>query len=136
MKPFFISLKKTYTMKKHILLIIIMVGMAFLQSCQYEWLDPIDPDVPEVVSYSVDIQPIFDHGCNASGCHAAGGIAPDLSAANSYSDIMANGLVSTAAPESSILYTKVADGGSMNKYSQPGDADLILKWIQDGALNN
>jgi hypothetical protein len=123
-------------MRKHILLIITLVGFAFLQSCQYDWLDPIDPVVPDVVSYSADIQPIFDHGCNASGCHATGGVAPDLSTANSFADIMAKGMVNTGTPETSRLYTKVAAGGSMNKYSQPGDADLILKWIQDGALNN
>jgi len=123
-------------MKKLILLIFTMIGLASLQSCQYDWLDPIDPVVPDVVSYSADIQPIWDNGCNASGCHATGGVAPDLTAGNSYASLMAKNMVNTAAPESSRIYTKCAPGGSMNKYTQPGDPELILKWIQDGALNN
>ena len=123
-------------MRKIILVIFILAGIASLQSCQYDWLDPIDPVIPEVVSYSVDIQPIFDRSCNSSGCHSTGGIAPDLSPANSYNDLMAKGMINTAAPESSRLYTKCASGGSMNKFCQPGDPEIILKWIQEGALNN
>ena len=123
-------------MRKIILLIITLVGIASLQSCQYDWLDPIDPVIPEVVSFSVDIQPIFDRSCNSSGCHSTGGIAPDLSPANAYNDLVAKGMINTAAPESSRLYTKCASGGSMNKFCQPGDPEIILKWIQEGALNN
>lgn len=123
-------------MKKFILLIITLVGIALLQSCSYDWLDPIDPVVPDVVSYSANIQPIFDRSCNNSGCHSTGGVAPDLTPANSYSDLMNKNLVNTATPESSKLYTKCAAGGSMNKFTQPGDPDIILKWIQEGALNN
>lgn len=123
-------------MKKTILLIITLVGLASLQSCQYEWLDPIDPDIPDVVSYSANIQPIFDRSCNNAGCHSTGGTSPDLTAANSYNAIMADNLVNTADPASSRLYTKCAPGGSMNKYCQPGDPELILQWITEGALNN
>jgi len=39
-------------------------------------------------------------------------------------------------PETSILYTKCAPGGSMYKYTQPGDSDFILAWIEQGAPNN
>jgi hypothetical protein len=49
---------------------------------------------------------------------------------------MAKSMINTAAPESSRLYTKCATGGSMNKFCQPGDPEIILKWIQEGALNN
>jgi hypothetical protein len=124
-------------MKKIILLIFSMVGIALLQSCQYEWLDPIDTVVPDTVSFSVDIIPIFNNdGCDASGCHAPGGIAPDLTSANAYSSLMSTNMINTAAPENSTLYTKVATGGSMNKFTKPGNPDIILKWIQQGALNN
>jgi len=123
-------------MKRFILVTIILAGLVSLQSCQYDWLDPIDPVIPDVVSYSVDIQPIFDRSCNSSGCHAAGGVAPDLTPANAYNDLTAKNMINTATPESSRLYTKCATGGSMNKYTQPGDPEIILKWIQEGALNN
>jgi hypothetical protein len=123
-------------MKRFILVIIILAGIVSLQSCQYDWLDPIDPIIPDVVSYSANIQPIFDRSCNSSGCHATGGVAPDLTPANAYNDLMAKNQINTANPESSELYTKCASGGSMNKFCQPGDPEIILKWIQEGALNN
>ena len=136
MEPFFYIFEKTYIMKKHILLIIIAVGIAFLQSCQYEWVDPIDPDIPEVVSFSVDIQPIFDRSCNNAGCHSTGGVAPDLTAGLAYNDLFAENMIDLTTPENSRLYTKCVAGGSMNKYTQVGDPEIILKWIQEGALNN
>ena len=123
-------------MKKLILLIVTFLGILTWQSCQYEWLDPVDPDIPDIVSYSADIQPIFDRSCNNAGCHATGGTSPDLTPANSYADLFAENMIDLATPENSILYKKCASGGSMFKYTEPGDADVILKWIQDGALNN
>jgi hypothetical protein len=123
-------------MKKFILLIVTFLGIMSWQSCQYDWIDPIDPDIPEVVSFSADIQPIFDRSCNNAGCHATGGTAPDLTQGKAYNDLIARNQIDLATPENSTLYKKCAAGGSMAKYTKPGDADLILKWIQDGALNN
>jgi hypothetical protein len=123
-------------MKKFILLIITMLSIMTWQSCQYEWIDPIDTVIPDVVSFAGDIQPIFDRSCNSTGCHATGGVAPDLTPANAYSDLFAKNQVDLTNPANSTLYTKCAAGGSMAKFTQPGDADLILKWIEQGALNN
>jgi len=123
-------------MKKLILFVIILAGISLMPSCQYEWIDPIDPDLPEVVSFSANIIPIFNRGCNMGGCHASGGTSPDLTPANAYNDLMATSMIDKANPESSRLYTKCKSGGSMNKYTQPGDPEIILKWIQEGALNN
>jgi len=123
-------------MKKLILLIITLISITAWQSCQYDWLDPIDPDIPDVVSFSTNIQPIFDRSCNNAGCHATGGTAPDLTPANAYADLFAEDQIDLTTPENSILYKKCASGGSMNKFTMPGDPEIILKWIQEGALNN
>ena len=124
-------------MKKIIPLIFTLIGLALLQSCQYDWLEEAPaPPLPEVVSYAADIQPIWNKSCNNAGCHSVGGFAPDLTPANSYNALFAENLVDTASPENSVLYKKVNTGGSMAFYAKPGDAELILKWIQDGALNN
>jgi len=136
LEPFFYIFEKTYIMKKHILLIIMAVGVALLQSCQYEWVDPVDPEIPDVVSFSSNIQPIFDRSCNNAGCHSTGGVAPDLTAGIAYNDLFAENMIDQTTPENSILYKKCATGGSMNKFTQVGDPEIILKWIQEGALNN
>lgn len=123
-------------MKTIILLIIALVGFATLHSCTYDWYEPIEPDIPDVVSYSVNIQPIWDDGCNDSGCHAAGGTSPDLTKENSYNSLWSNGLINTTDPYNSKIYTKCAPNGSMNKYTEPGDYQMILAWLEQGAKNN
>ena len=123
-------------MKKIILLIVTLIGVMFWQSCQYEWFEPLEPALPEEVSFTVDIVPLFNEGCNSSGCHSTGGIAPDLTAANAYSSLFALNLINLTVPEESKLYTKCATDGSMNKYTQPGDPEMILQWIKQGAPNN
>lgn len=125
-------------MKKILLIITALTGILIWQSCQYDWYDPIDyvpPPPGDTTSFSLEVLPIFNQSCNAS-CHATGGIAPDLSPANAYTDLFAKGMIDTATPENSILYTKCATGGSMNKYTQPGDPETILQWIKEGAKNN
>jgi len=133
---FYIFEKNLCNMKKLVLCIFMLAGILSFQSCQYEWIDPIDTVIPDVVSFAGDIQPIFDRSCNSTGCHATGGIAPDLTPANAYSDLFAKSQIDVANPANSKLYMKCADGGSMAKFTKPGDADLILKWIEQGALSN
>lgn len=124
-------------MKKIILLIVALVGILAWQSCQYEWLDPVDyvpPPPGDTTSFSLEILPIFADRC--ASCHSTGGVAPDLTPDNAYADLFAENLIDVATPENSILYTKCAPGGSMNKYTQVGDPETILQWIKEGALNN
>jgi hypothetical protein len=127
-------------MKKLILLIVALSGIMAWQSCQYAWIEeePADPNdtIPVVISFSADIQPIFDAGCNATGCHAAGAWDPDLSPGNAYQDLFAENLIDTIAPENSILYIEVAPGGAMDDYAKKNDYKTILSWIQQGAKNN
>jgi hypothetical protein len=124
-------------MKRHIPLTIIAIGLIALQSCQYDWVQE-EPEVPitDTLSFATDIQPIFNLSCNGSGCHAKGGFDPDLTAENSYSALFAENLINTADPESSGLYLSVIKGGSMESFAKSGDANKILTWIQQGALNN
>ena len=117
------------------LLALVLFSSAMFQSCEYEWIEPEDAEIPDVISYSVHIQPIFDRGCNGSGCHTSGGPDPDLTSGLSYNSLLSGGYVNTENPEGSSLYTSVRFG-SMQVYAQLGDADYILKWIQQGALNN
>jgi hypothetical protein len=124
-------------MKRFIPLIIIAIGFIALHSCQYDWVQE-EPEVPitDTLSYATDIQPIFNLSCNGSGCHAKGGFDPDLTAENSYNALFDEGLINTADPESSGLYLSVKKGGSMESFAKSGDANKILTWIQQGALNN
>lgn len=121
-------------MKKILLIFTILFGLVTWQSCQYDWVE--EEPVPDSVSFIVDIIPIFNTGCNASVCHGSGGQKPELTTENAYTSLFEENQIDLAVPENSTLYKKMATGGSMNKYTSLGDPDLVLKWIQQGALNN
>ncbi len=123
-------------MKKTLLILAIFAGILAWQSCQYDWIEEEPVNTPDSVSFTVNIIPIFERGCNASVCHGNGGEAPELTVENAYTSLFAENEIDVAVPENSNLYKKINTGGSMNKYTEPGDTELVLKWIQQGALNN
>ena len=116
-------------------LIFIALAGFVLSSCEYEWIQPEKKPIPETVSFSKDIMPIFNADCNGSGCHNAGGTSPDLSAENAYNSLWDGGYIDTITPEASRLYVTM-DDGSMAKYTTPGDEAFVLAWIEQGAENN
>ena len=129
-------------MKKY--LSVVGLLFLFLDSCTYEKVEPRSACMPpDVVSYSRDIQSIFDTHCNMAGCHS--GTTPtgnlNLEAASSYDQLWRkkSGYIDTLNPTYSVLYA------SMNSTSSPmppsGKLDkcsleLVLKWIQQKAKNN
>ena len=103
------------------------------------------------VSFSGDIQPIFDARCKA--CHYPNGIAPiglQVTGLNlsSYQTVIAGAIARAVVipdtPCSSVLYLKVTPGppfGSRMPLSGPpfltdGEIQLIHDWIAEGALAN
>jgi hypothetical protein len=117
-----------------ILLFIALAGIV-LSSCEYEWIQPEKKPIPTEVSFSGDIMPIFDNGCNTGVCHGAGATPPDLTAANAYNSLTDGGFVDADTPEASVIYTTMKSG-SMKTYTDPGDEEIVLAWIQQGAKNN
>ena len=106
-----------------------------LASCTWEEVKPQKVKVPDSVKFSVNIIPIFTANCAKSGCHVKGIQAPDLSAPNAYGSLTFYGYVDTDFPEQSSLYLKITSG-SMKDKATDADRALILKWIQQGALDN
>ncbi len=129
-------------MKKISIFFLITITFCFCYSCTYEKAEP-KCTPPDVISYSGNIQPIFDANCATTGCHSGtrpeGGL--NLTAAVSYSNLMASGTgyVDTINPDFSVLYAQ------MNSLSSPMPPtgkldkctiDLVYKWIQQKAKNN
>jgi len=117
-------------------------GLLFtLNSCYYDEFIPVDPVFQDVgiVTFAVDIIPIFDSGCNLSGCHNAGGQTPNLTSASAYISLTNGGYINTANPENSELYqwmkgnkgTPMPVSGSNAIYNA-----RVLAWIKQGAHNN
>jgi len=123
-------------------LIIIAIMVSFLASCEYEFIKPEPvpppPDPTDTISFSQEVQPIWDAN-NCTGCHKPGGAAGlDLTAPNAYNSLFSNGLVNVSDPPSSKIYTypHPSTGEHSYKYATEAEASLILYWIEQGALDN
>ena len=117
-------------------LLFVFLAAMFLSACTSDTLVPEVVSPYQPVSFANDIQPIFDQGCNNSGCHFTGMVPPDLTPGKSYNSLMSANLIDTLNPGESVLYTVTKSGGSMSNYCTPSQAQLILNWITQGAKNN
>lgn len=114
--------------------IFILTGslILLLSGCsKYEIPVPECPEGSSGISFSADIQPIFDAKCVV--CHG-GATAPDLSDGWSYEELIDGEYVDTEFPCSSILY-EVFSGTHDGRATDEEVLD-ILGWIQEGAENN
>lgn len=123
-------------------LMVVIAIIALTTACQYKFIveptipppDPGDTTLPKV-SFSGKVEPIFTNlGCTA--CHKAGQQKPNLETGAAYSSIMTLNLADTTDPESSIIYQKPLPSGSHFVKYKSSDANTVLLWIQQGALNN
>lgn len=90
-------------------------------------------DLPGTMSFARDIQPIFTAKCIT--CHS--GVSPpaglDLSEGNAYDHINNATYINLASPAQSLIY--LVPQAHFAKYTS-GESDKVLKWIEQGALNN
>ena len=120
--------------------------VVFVLSCESEQRpEPIEADLPAVVSFSEHIIPILEgtsegiiltgRGRACTDCHN-GSIPPDLTSENAYIELSAGGFIDVGDPENSKLYQKIEESGSMYKYTNNVDIAYVLEWINQGALEN
>ena len=133
--------KKDHTMKNYLYILLAVSMVWVLNSCYYDNPAPTaDLNSPPLdVSFSGDVIPILNTNCNYSGCHATGGVAPDLTAEVAYYSLV-NGYVNTSIPEESILFKAIQGSGA--PLMPPGgqmvldNRKIIYDWIRTGAKNN
>lgn len=131
------------------LAIVMLLFTAVLSAgCSDDGSSPMDPPPPQTaVSFSEDVQPIFESRC--TGCHP-GNADLDLTADVSYENLVGvqstgyNAIrVAAGDADSSVLYNKVADtgvyGAVMPATGAPlttGQIETIRNWIEEGAEDN
>ena len=112
-----------------------LILMTSLNTGCYYNKTPLPPEPEGDISYSQQIQPIWNDNCVA--CHKAGtGVPLDLEEAVSYDNIIDGDYVNLDDPSASVLYVKIVPGQSMAQYANDNQRALVLKWIEQGALNN
>lgn len=117
---------------------IVLFGVLVITStsCTYEELIKPKVEIPDSVSFRINIIPIFNSSCNTTGCHNKGGIPPNLSERDAYTSLTFFGYVDPEIPaEENQLYEEIKTG-SMKQYATDQDRALILTWIEQGALDN
>lgn len=90
----------------------------------------------QTVSFTADIQPIFNANCAISGCHTSGGTTPP---ANGYNFNNYNGIVAVDTFELKSAINRVQGFEPMprNAPKLPAcDIKRIEVWISQGQLNN
>lgn len=113
----------------YILFAVALTGILLFDSCE-KVVYPV-PELPDTVSYSLDIQPLWDSKCVS--CHN-GSRDPDLSPNVSYDALITGGYIDTGNPEESDLMKKLY--GTHDSRATTSEKQLILLWIEEGAKNN
>jgi len=118
--------------KKVLMLIVFFTITAGLWSCQWHIIEPVEIVTPDEVSFSSDLEQVFVSKCGS--CHGTG--SPNFSSGNVYQSLT-NGLINTSDPESSEVYIKLSgDHPSPSGTFSDTELALLLKWIEQGALDN
>jgi hypothetical protein len=125
-------------MKKHrIFLAITLLSMLFT-GCKYDFILPVEvPPVESGVKFSTQVAPIFNTNDKCTFCHKPGGQSPDLTTANAYNQIVPNYVNLDNDPQSKIysIPAPTTSTHTHKKYTAE-EAAIVLKWIEEGALNN
>ena len=117
-------------------LLVFLIGVLIFASCAKETVVPANNINPNLkISFKDTIQPIFTAGCAVSFCHS-GTVNPDLQTGQAYNSLKSGNFINTGSPAQSILYTEMAPGGGMSSHCTVNQADLVLAWIKQGALDN
>ena len=120
-------------MKKifYLLFAAVLTGILLFGSCEKVVYPIVEIELPDTVSYSLDIQPVWDNKCVS--CHN-GSRDPDLRPDVSYDALWDGGYINVDQPEESELMKKLY--GSHDSRATEAEKQLILAWIDEGAKNN
>ena len=128
------------TMKKNTLFLVLILFSLFMGGCKYDFILP--EEVPVIdnggnpISFATKVAPIFSTE-DCISCHKSGVTSPDLTAANSYSQIVPKYVNTTTPADSKLLtYPGPTTGTHTWKKLTANEAALILAWITEGAKNN
>lgn len=121
------------------ILLFFIVAVMSNRACVSEYLVYEEILIPDTVSFSNDVLPIFTSNCNLNGCHDQGGHIPYLTEEDAYFNLIAYGFVDTTAAETSLLYERlISTTNAMPPDGPlpPAEIEMILVWMQQGARDN
>ena len=124
---------------KNTIKILILTVMAFsLGSCYNDTFPEDNGPAPEDVSYSEDIQPMWDNDCVS--CHPT--VAPpNLKPGVSYNSLLNGGYVIPGNADDSVLYQSLLGTNGVSLMPPAGiwpasEIKKVEAWINEGAKDN
>ncbi|MDH5608553.1 MAG: hypothetical protein OEY56_03660 [Cyclobacteriaceae bacterium] len=123
------------TKNNRILNVGVFLGIWLLAGCTYYEIPPKPVEIPDSVSFQLDVQPIFTANCSVPGCHVAGNLPPNLSEGSAWVNLVYFNYVDTTNVDNSILLSKLTVG-TMAKFASEQDVAIIKQWIIQGAPDN
>jgi hypothetical protein len=127
-----------YTMRKRTIFLIFILFSLFIAGCKYDFIVPVPVEpVPEGVSFSAQVAPIYSTNNKCTSCHKPGGQSPDFTTPNAYASIVP-ALVNLGTPDQSIIYSFPAPTTSTHTWKKytAQEAAIVLQWITEGAQDN
>lgn len=132
------------SIKKIIRISAILWVVLLMVSCGKDTTLTIEPQhvaVANTVYFSKDLVPILTKSCAVGGCHASGGLKPDLSSDNAYNALINGKYIDLKTPANSIIYErligKLSPSMPMGQSNNPSNLNnLMLAWIKQGAKKN
>ena len=116
--------------------ILLFLGVGIGSCYQDVIIPPVATEAPpQFVSYSGDLQPLWNENCALPSCHIPGGQSPYLSEGISYDQLVGGGYVNTVVPEDSRLWIAL-NGIMMSHLPSASDRQKVFDWIRNGAPNN
>jgi len=124
------------------LLMAVFLFALLISGCRYSFIvpPPEEPGIPpdQEVSFSQNIETIFNDNDNCTKCHYTGNQLPDLTTGNAYNSLNSARYVNKSNPSESLIYTHPnpdSNSSHQKKYT-PAQAALVLRWIEEGAQKN
>jgi hypothetical protein len=128
-------------MRKQIFILAALVSVLALSSCESSYIhfndegtfikdtivNPVD-----TIHFGEEILPLLQTNCGS--CHFAG-TEPDLESPDLYNNLINGNYLNLTDPENSTLFT-LPDPGHADDYLTAEQHVLIVKWIEQGALEN
>ncbi len=112
----------------------LVIALTFSQCVYNEIPEPVIELPEDSISFSLDIQPIFEASCIT--CHKSGSVNPDLTSGNSYTNLIAGSYLNSSDAASSPLVMKIDGSAAGHKEVTAQELALIIGWIEEGAKNN
>jgi hypothetical protein len=129
-------------MKFRLLILTICLSPVLFFSCESSYIrlndagtflkDTTDTVAIDTVHFSTEILSVIQSNCGP--CHFAG-TNPDFESADLYNNLINGNYLNLANPENSTFFT-LPDPGHADDYLTAEQHVLIVKWIEQGALNN